>query len=80
MTTDLEPVPDDPLGVPRVTVTEVKERIDRGEPIFFVDARSARSWAESDVKIRGAVRIPPDEAAQHLDEVPKDRSIVTYCT
>lgn len=66
--------------VPRITVEEVKARIDRGEPIFFADTRSEKSWSESDVKIRDAVRIPPDDAAKHLEKVPHDRSIVTYCT
>ena len=67
-------------GVSRVTVDEVKMRIDRGEQIAFVDTRGEQAWSSSDVKIRGAIRIPPDNAAPLLSKVPKDRSVVVYCT
>jgi rhodanese-related sulfurtransferase len=66
--------------VNRVTAEEVKARVDRGEPILFVDSRSESAWSDSDVKIPGSIRVPPDEAAAHLGEVPHGRSIVTYCT
>lgn len=71
----------DDIEVNRVTVDEVKERIDRGEPIALVDSRSAKAWEESDVEIRGAIRVPPDHADESLlSQVPRDRSVVTYCT
>jgi rhodanese-related sulfurtransferase len=66
--------------VSRVTMEEVKSRIDRGEPIFFIDSRGEQAWSSSDVKIRGAMRIPPENAASLLSKVPKDRSVVIYCT
>ncbi len=66
--------------VTRVTVDEVKERLERGEPILFLDTRSPNAWDESDVKIRGAIRVPADKVEEHLDEIPHTRSIVTYCT
>lgn len=64
----------------RVTVDEVKERMDRGEMFTFVDTRNPRAWAESDEKLPGAIRVPADEVEQHLDEIPHDRSVITYCT
>lgn len=64
----------------RVTVDEVRERMERGEPFAFVDTRSAKAWGESDVKLPGAVRVPADEVEQHVSEVPHDRVVVTYCT
>ena len=64
----------------RVTVDEVKERMDRGEPLFFVDTRNPNAWGEADSKLPGALRVPADELAEHLDEIPKDRTIITYCT
>ena len=66
--------------VPRVTVDEVKARLDRGEPIAFVDSRSAHAWSTSDVQIPGSVRVPPDDAIKFLERVPKNRSVITYCT
>jgi rhodanese-related sulfurtransferase len=66
--------------VSRITVDEARERLDRGEPLAIVDARSQDSWGHSDEQIPGSIRVPPDEAAAHLDEIPRDRAVVTYCT
>lgn len=64
----------------RVTVDEISERIDREEQFTFVDARSAEAWAEADTKLPGAVRVPAHEVEQHLSEIPRDRTVITYCT
>ena len=64
----------------RVTVGEVKKKMDKGEPILFIDTRNPHDWSESDVKLPGALRIHFSELEQHLDELPHDRLIVTYCT
>ena len=64
----------------RVTVDEVKGRMDRGEQFAFVDTRNPVAWGESDVKLPGAIRVPADELEQHLDEIPHDRAVITYCT
>ena len=64
----------------RVTVDEVKERMDRGEQFAFIDTRNPAAWGESDVKLPGAVRVPAGELEQHLAEIPRDRAVITYCT
>jgi rhodanese-related sulfurtransferase len=64
----------------RVTVDEVKARMDRGEPVLFLDTRNPTDWSESKVKLPGALRVPADEVEQHLKEIPHDRAIITYCT
>lgn len=64
----------------RVTVDEVRERMDRGEQFAFVDTRNPQAWGESDVKLPGAIRVPANELEQHLDEIPRDRAVITYCT
>ncbi|HYY96975.1 MAG TPA: rhodanese-like domain-containing protein [Pyrinomonadaceae bacterium] len=64
----------------RVTVDEVKERMDRGEQFAFVDTRNPQAWGESDVKLPGAIRVPAGELEQHLDEIPRGRAVITYCT
>lgn len=70
-----------PLPEPtRVTVDEVMTRLDRGEPITFLDTRAPEAWDKSDIKIKGAIRVPPKEVDRYLDRIPRDRSIVTYCT
>ena len=64
----------------RVTVDEVKERMDRGEQFAFVDTRNPVAWGESDVKLPGATRVPANELDEHLSEIPRDRAVITYCT
>jgi len=68
------------VEVSRVTVDEVLARIERGEPILFVDARNDQAWAESDVKLPGAVRVEKGRVHEHLAEIPKGRSVIVYCT
>lgn len=64
----------------KLTVDDVKGRLDRKEPIVFIDSRNAKAWSESDMKLPGALRVPADEVAAHLGEIPRDRTLVTYCT
>ena len=64
----------------RVTVDEVKERMDRGEPLAFLDNRNPTAWGEGQTKLPGASRVPADEVEQHLSEIPHDRTVITYCT
>ena len=62
----------------RVTIAEVKELIDRGETIFFIDARTNADWDKTDTKVQGALRITADEVEGRLNEIPRDRTVVTY--
>ena len=64
----------------RITVDEAKERMDRGEPLVFIDTRNPKAWAKATVKLQGAIRVPADEADKHFNEIPPNRAIVTYCT
>ncbi len=67
----------------KVTPEQVKSMIDVGERVTFLDDRSPDAWNASDVMIRGAHRVPLGEVEQHLAEltsVPKNSTIVTYCT
>jgi rhodanese-related sulfurtransferase len=68
------------MDVTRVTVDEVKQRMDRGEQFTFVDSRNPQAWGDSDKKLPNAIRVPANELDQHLDEIPKDRAVITYCT
>ena len=64
----------------RVTVDEVKERMERGEQFTFVDTRNPQAWGEAETKLPGAIRVPAGELEQHLEEIPRDRAVITYCT
>ena len=69
------------VEVTRVTPEEIKERMDRGEKLTFVDARNEQAWSESNVKLPGAIRIPVEDVEKRVGDLPEeDRTIITYCT
>jgi len=67
-------------SIPRISIQELKEKIDRGEPIVILDVRSGADYEPSKVKITGAVRIPLSQLNDRYGELPKDREIIAYCT
>lgn len=69
-----------PMDVERITPEELKVRLERGERIILLDTRSRGAWNASDEKIKGAVRIPTDELAERVWELPFGAEIATYCT
>lgn len=83
VTATTEPVSENPVPisvseVPRISVEELKERLDNGEEIVVVDTRST---TEYDIKhIPGAISMPSINIESPLDELPLDQEIVLYCT
>lgn len=67
-------------GPLRITVDELKRRMDAGEDFTIIDVRRPDVWAESDTKIPEAIRIPLDRLEENWSRIPKTRPIVTYCT
>ena len=58
--------------------SELKQRIDEdNEDLFVIDVRSALECKQG--MIPGAVNYPLDELREFLDEIPTDKTIVTYC-
>lgn len=64
----------------RITVDELRERMNRGEPFTILDNRNPNAWSEAETKLPGALRVPADEVEKHISDIPRDRAIVTYCT
>ncbi len=64
----------------RITVDELKKRMEAGEDFVVIDTRNPQAWAQSDVMLPEAIRVPVDNLEEHLREIPKNKSIVTYCT
>ena len=69
------PTPGD--GVRRVTVPELQEMIRKGEA-FIVDVRNEDAY--NTAHIRGAKLIPLSDVEKRVDEFPRDKTIVTYCS
>ena len=65
---------------PRITVQELKRRMDAGEDFTVIDVRNPNAWAETDTVIPEAIRVPLDQLEQSLPRIPKERPAVAYCT
>lgn len=63
-----------------LTAADVNDLIHQGQPIAFIDSRNPIAWGSSNLILPGAIRVPIDEVAQHLPELPRDRRLVVYCT
>lgn len=73
----------DPPGsedVVRISPADLMKRIEAGANIMLLDLRSRGAYDNSDVKIKGAVRIAPDELPAKLHQIPFGKEIVTFCT
>jgi len=64
----------------RITVTELRELMDKGEAPVVVDLRSALSFSAEGVKIPGAIQIPPHEFSSRHAAIPRGRPVVMVCT
>jgi rhodanese-related sulfurtransferase len=63
-----------------MTVDDAWGRLEREEPILFIDSRNPKAWEESELKLPGAIRIPAAEVAKHASKLPHDRTLIPYCT
>jgi NhaP-type Na+/H+ or K+/H+ antiporter len=68
------------LGQP-ISVDDVRARLDRGEGLTLIDARSERTWEQDKRIARGAIRLPPNDAVRTARELGLDRhaTLVVYC-
>jgi flagellar basal body-associated protein FliL len=64
-------------SVPRITVAETWEGMQAGQ-VLLVDVRSTQSY--NTLHAVDAVSMPEDEIDARLEELPRDRTIVLYCT
>ena len=71
-TADMEPQ--------RIDKDELKRRLDAGEAFTILDDRSPEAWEKADSQLPGSIRVPPDDLDKHLQEIPLNARILTYCT
>jgi rhodanese-related sulfurtransferase len=60
----------------RITVDELKKRMESGEDFTIIDVRKPEAWAESDIMIPESIRVPLDELDPNLGRIPKSRPVV----
>ena len=64
----------------RMTVDELKRRMEAGEDFVLIDVRNPQAWAESDSMLPEAIRVPMDKLEENLPRIPKNKPVVAYCT
>jgi rhodanese-related sulfurtransferase len=64
----------------RITVDELRKRMDAGEDFTIIDSRNPQAWAASSEKLPDALRIPVDAFEQNVSRIPRDKPVVVYCT
>ena len=63
-------------GIPQITVTELKRRIEAGEDLFILDVREPFEYQIANI---GGKLIPQNEVPQRLGEIDRDREIIVHC-
>lgn len=64
-------------GARRITVAETQELLKNGKAVV-VDVRNQAAYDQG--HIPGAKLIPATEVLNHVDELPHDKTIITYCS
>ena len=68
------------LRIARITVEELKEKIDAGEELVIVDLRHSMDFEAEPEIIPGAFRMDAKELEEKNDRLPRDREVILYCT
>jgi sulfur-carrier protein adenylyltransferase/sulfurtransferase len=68
-----------PAGIPEITPTELKQRLDSGDEIVLIDVRESFEWDIANLGDHGARLIPLDQVLDRRDEIDADAEVVVYC-
>ena len=68
------------LKMAKISVEELKRRLDAGDEISVVDVRHPLSLELDPETIPGAINFTLEEIEHRHQEIPRDRDIVLYCT
>jgi len=68
--------------VPRVQVEELARRLasDQEHDVLIADVRSHGYYDAGTARIKGSVRLEPNNLAEELKNFPKNKDIYLYCT
>ena len=63
----------------RISPQEAARKLAAGEA-FLLDVVTEGSWRSLPRVPKGALRIPPEDLIARLDEIPRDRAAIAFCT
>jgi adenylyltransferase/sulfurtransferase len=64
-------------GIPEITASELKQRLDNGDDIQLIDVREADEVAVA--KIPNAIHIPLGQITSRMSEIDPQRDTVLHC-
>lgn len=64
----------------RITIQQLKAKMDANADIIILDVDGNYAWNARSRKIKGAIRVDPENLDAGIKNLPKDKEIVTYCT
>jgi rhodanese-related sulfurtransferase len=62
-----------------LTPAEMKHKIERGEDFVLLDVRSPKEWQQEKFDVPQAKLIHVADLRNHIDELPRDKEIVSVC-
>lgn len=65
------------IPIRRISIDEVRQG---KKQVVFVDARSATALARNPLQIPGAIHVSAKNLDENLKQLPRNRTLVTYCT
>ena len=68
------------LRMAKITVDELKQRMDAGDPITVIDVRHPLSLVLDPETIPGSLNFLLEEIEHRHHEIPRDRDIILYCS
>jgi hypothetical protein len=64
-------------NVSRISLQEAQDKLEQGQ-VVLLDVRSKSSYDQAHAQ--GALSVPEEEIVAHLDELPRDKEIILYCS
>jgi membrane protein DedA with SNARE-associated domain/rhodanese-related sulfurtransferase len=67
------------LRMARITVGELREKVEAGQAPLILDLRSSAALEEDPTLIQGAIHVSMEDIEKREIEFPHDRDIIVYC-
>jgi len=68
------------IRLARVDPHELKEMMDREQPVYIVDLRHPLDYLPDPRTLPGAILLSPDKLVAQAADIPRDRDVVLFCT
>ena len=64
----------------QVSVEDVERWMAEGRDLVILDSRSDIAWERGSTRAAGAIRVPPNDVESAIDEIPREGTVIVYCT